>query len=275
MENELKERFINLEEVDSTNTYALKLIDTYEIQKKTELLPKITVIAGKQTGGRGRMNRKFYSPEFAGLYMSTIYFPKERILTPALITPLAAVAVSRALYKKSGIETQIKWVNDIYIGTKKICGILAEGHIDTKKGMVDSVVIGFGLNLFNRAFPESIKNKAGSVFSDKDFTSDEKAIYKQEIAELILEELYALLDNQKEVCSGESGSNEVLKQAMNEYCERSNVIGKTVELFPVINNTRSYKALILDITEKAQLKIQKEDGSIHFIDTGEISMSMD
>ncbi len=273
MDKKIEVRYINLEEVDSTNTYALKLIDTYEIQKKAELLPKITIVAQKQTGGRGRMNRKFFSPQFSGLYMTTIFYPKTRILTPALITPFAAVAVSRALNKKWGIQTQIKWVNDIYIGTKKICGILAEGHIDTKRGIVDSVTIGFGLNLFNKKFPDVLKEKAGSVFPENDFTADEKAIYKDEIRDLILEEFYALLDFEEEVCAGEPGKNQVLMEAMKEYRERSNVIGKTVDMFPVINTAQSYKATILDITDKAQLKIQKEDGSIHFVDTGEITMS--
>lgn len=266
-------RFINFDEIDSTNTYALKMIDTYEIQKKTELLNGTVITADKQTKGRGRMNRKFYSPGFTGLYMSVIYFPKRRIITPSLITPLAAVSVSRALSKKWGIETQIKWVNDIYLDSKKICGILAEGHIDTKKGMVDSVVIGFGLNLFNTRFPDELKDKAGSVFTDKNYTSEEIINLKKELAELITEEFFELLNNEEEICNGEPEKKESLMIAMKEYRDRSFLIGKTVELFPVINNSRRYKVQILDITDKGQLKVLNEDGKIHFVETGEVSLS--
>lgn len=266
-------RYFEFEEIESTNTYALNMINTYDIQKKTNFLNKSVIISNKQTKGRGRMNRSFYSSEMCGLYMSVIYYPKQRIISPALITPLAAVAVNRALKKLWNVDSQIKWVNDIYIDSKKVCGILAEGHVNTKQALIDSVVVGFGLNLFKTKFPDEIAEKAGCIFPDKDFTSDEKVLMKKEIADCILQEFFDLLKYEDSVCSGKIQNCDELQIAMKEYHDKSNVIGKTVELFPVINKQESFKALILDITDNGQLKIQKEDGKIHFYDTGEISMS--
>ena len=83
----------------------------------------LVVVANSQTEGRGRFGRRFYSPENSGIYMSILLKPESKDFNSAFITATAAVAVSRAIENLSGKETQIKWVNDILIGGKKVCGI--------------------------------------------------------------------------------------------------------------------------------------------------------
>ena len=105
-------------------------------------VPEGTVlIAGAQSAGRGRNSRAFASPE-GGLYMSVMLRPQS--VTEALgITPLAAVAVARAIEEQFGLNPGIKWVNDILIDGKKVCGILAEAV----QGERLNVVLGIGVNV--------------------------------------------------------------------------------------------------------------------------------
>lgn len=117
-----------------------KLISTNDEAKRMARngAPEGTVIvAGMQTGGRGRHGKSFYSPE-GGLYMSLILRPKFDGMT--LITPAAAVAVCRAV-NKYGFDCKIKWVNDIYKGDKKVCGILTESDVSEGRA-----VLGIGIN---------------------------------------------------------------------------------------------------------------------------------
>lgn len=123
-----------LEETDSTNTYLKNLIDRSEIYPE----PGTAVWAKRQTGGRGRLGRTFVSPE-GGIYLS-IALPPVNTMT---ITAKAAVAVLRTLRNLCSVEAGIKWVNDIYLNGKKVCGILAEYYKDT-------VILGIGLNYATR-----------------------------------------------------------------------------------------------------------------------------
>lgn len=100
------------------------------------------VIAEKQTKGKGSKEREFVSPT-GGLYMSVLFFPSEMDL--GLVTPMAAVAVKRAIKEKFNLETGIKWVNDLYLNGKKICGILTECKT-TDKGV--TAIIGIGINVY-------------------------------------------------------------------------------------------------------------------------------
>lgn len=102
--------------IDSTNTYAKTLAQNGAPQGTV-------VISEEQTAGRGRMGRSFYSPASTGIYMSIVLRPKLSLEDSLLITTSVAVAVSNAIEKIAYIDTKIKWVNDIYFGDKKLCGI--------------------------------------------------------------------------------------------------------------------------------------------------------
>ena len=110
---------VYLEEVDSTNLEAKRRILAGSLEASL-------VVADRQSAGRGRMGRSFYSPRGSGVYCTLALeanMPMERAVS---LTGAAAVAVMRAIRRLTGVQTSIKWVNDLYLDEKKVCGILAE-----------------------------------------------------------------------------------------------------------------------------------------------------
>ena len=152
----LRPVILRFDSLPSTNTEAT--------QQAVQGAPEgLCVIAREQTQGRGRQQRVWVSPADAGLYFSIVLRPS-RLAERAwpLLTLMAALAVRDALSETCGLETDIKWPNDIMIEERKLCGILAE-TIETKTGR--AVVIGIGINLDDRAFPPELKAVAASVSS--------------------------------------------------------------------------------------------------------------
>ena len=98
------------------------------------------ILARRQKSGRGRRGRSFYSPENAGLYMSIVLRPDRTLKEGLLITTAAATAVCRAVKKICGIDLGIKWVNDLYLHNKKVCGILTEAVTDFESGNIEFAV---------------------------------------------------------------------------------------------------------------------------------------
>ncbi len=125
-----------------------------------------TVVAATQSAGRGRLQRSFHSPR-GGLYFSTVL---RTSLTPAAygaITPYAALAVHRAILRVCGVRTEIKWVNDLLLDGKKLCGILAESGVDRMGAPY--VILGIGINTGSEALPAELRDIACSLpFEDKD-----------------------------------------------------------------------------------------------------------
>ena len=116
------------------------------------------VIAARQTAGRGRQGRAFFSPQ-GGLYMSVILHTQA---DAGLLTTLAAVAVRRAVQRVTGKSLSIKWVNDLLLDGRKVCGILTEGVLDGARRIA---VAGIGVNVYADAFPDEIQDKAGALFA--------------------------------------------------------------------------------------------------------------
>lgn len=141
----------------STNDYA-KQLATEGKQEGT------VVLADSQTAGKGRLGRRFFSPEHSGLYMSLILRPKAFQQDAGLLTACGAVAVHQAILELSGVCTDIKWVNDIYFKNKKLCGILAESQF-TSSGSFDFVILGIGINLVppKEGYAEEIRGTATSL----------------------------------------------------------------------------------------------------------------
>lgn len=165
-----KINIISLEEVDSTNTYAKNLA-------KEGMDEGTVVIAKRQTMGRGRLGRKFYSPSGTGIYMSIILKPETDAESILLITTAAAVAVSQAIENVTGKSTLIKWVNDIYMNEKKVCGILCEGSFRDCHTL-EYAILGIGINISkpDTPFPDEIKNIAGYILEKDDESIKEKII---------------------------------------------------------------------------------------------------
>ena len=139
----LPERYASLpvvlfEKTDSTNTQAKRL--SLEGAEHGTI-----VLACEQTAGRGRSGKSFFSPQ-SGLYITVILKPPAGMADPQKITIAAAVAVCRAIEAQTALVPKIKWVNDVYLDGKKICGILTEAVTDFESGGIESIVVGIGVN---------------------------------------------------------------------------------------------------------------------------------
>ena len=234
-----------LDSVDSTNTYA-------KARARGGARNGHVVIASAQSAGRGRMGRSFFSPDSSGIYMSVIFrgladLPKNA----GRITAFAAVCVCEAISELFGINARIKWVNDVLIEGKKVCGILTESSIDSSSLSFDHTVIGIGINVERTSFPPELEAIACSI---KDH-SDSKAGKRELIAE-ILKRLSPLLDG------------EVPADTMDKYRERSALIGK--EVFTLGNPSIRGTAVAID--DSGSLIIRQTDGSNITLSAGEISV---
>lgn len=121
-------------------------------------------LAPSQKAARGRFSRPFFTPERGGIYMSLHLEPGLPLAQLPSYTLLIAASIVQAISNLLGLETQIKWVNDIYLGQKKIAGVLTEAVSDVETGTVAHLIIGVGINFFVPTFPEELKDKAGSLF---------------------------------------------------------------------------------------------------------------
>lgn len=203
------------------------------------------LIASTQTEGRGRMGRSFFSPDNSGLYMSVLLRPNG-VINPVHITTDAAVAVATAIERVSGKTTGIKWVNDIYIDGRKVCGILAESSL----GENSFVIMGIGINVSppESGFPDDIKMRAGSIFEEKE------EYLREKIAVEILKELYFVKSD---------------ADTLNEYRSRSIIIGKEID---IIKNDTAERGVALEIDNDYSLVVKKEDGSIEKLSSGDVSI---
>lgn len=239
--------------IDSTNTQAKREL----AEKDGKSLHKTVFVAARQTSGRGRLGRPFYSPEESGIYLSIVY-ADGNITKPAVITASAGVAVARALKKIYNVDAKIKWVNDIFVDGKKVCGILTEGVANFETGMIDAAIVGIGINITtNKNQPKELKNIAGSVISS------EKNRKQAELCAEVINEFLLILD----------GGTEEIKKSMQEYKTRSFLVGKEIEISPVINtDDKNYKCIVQDVTEDAKLVVKLKNGEIKILDSGEVSI---
>ncbi|MGN0688448.1 MAG: biotin--[acetyl-CoA-carboxylase] ligase [Oscillospiraceae bacterium] len=142
--------------IDSTNNEA----------KRSAMLgaPHGTVFAADcQTNGRGRHGHAFYSPAQTGLYLSVVLRPEKPLCDCGMITFAAADAVADTIEALTDCEPDIKWVNDILVGGRKVCGILTEAISDIESGMAEAVIVGVGLNVSTADFPPELARTAGSL----------------------------------------------------------------------------------------------------------------
>ena len=162
----LETKLLRFESLPSTNTELAQLAAAGAAEG-------LAIVADEQTAGRGRLQRSWSSPRGAGLYFSILLRPTIPQNYWPLITLLAALAVAEALEEASGLETDIKWPNDLLSGERKICGILGEA-IETPAGR--AVIVGIGINLTQSAFPEELAKVATSVSEATGKPPDREAI---------------------------------------------------------------------------------------------------
>ena len=234
--------------IESTNDYLKQLASNHEQHGKV-------IIANHQTKGKGSNNRAFYSPSNTGIYMSILVRPKISPIDTLLLTPATAVAVANAIESVSHTYPTIKWVNDIYIDNKKVCGILTESCC-VNDTCVSYAVVGIGINVYRplNNFPSDISNIAGYIFeSSSTHTCDIRNILCSKILTNFFEYYDSLLE----------------KSFYNEYKKRLFILNQTV----TISNTNE-KVVPIDIDDNFRLKVQYEDGSQNYISSGEISLNI-
>lgn len=234
---------ISIEEtVTSTNTVLKAFAE--QGAKEGKIL-----IAREQTAGKGRLGRSFYSPKNSGLYMSFLLRPDFDAREALYITTAAAAAVSESIDFVTGVNTEIKWVNDIYYQGKKLCGILTEASIDFESGGLHYAIPGIGINVTNSAFPEELKDVAISLNADE-------TVFTRLSAEII-KRFFGYYDNIGEL------------RFLPGYRRRSFLIGKRITFK---DNEGEKSAEVLDIDDKVRLVVREDNGNITRLSSGEVNL---
>lgn len=246
--------------IDSTNTELMRRVQAAGCDGLTGM-HRMVVAAASQTAGKGRVGRVFYSPEKTGIYFSFLYVPDAGVTEPATYTVASVVGVCRAIESLYHVKTQIKWVNDIYVHGKKVCGILTEGVFNAEHSAVDGVVVGIGINIeTDDSMPEALRRKAGGIIcngSGSDGT--EFRVSRAELLACCMHEIYAILDGGLDF--------------MSDYKARFMHAGKTVTVSPLIgDNGCSYEAVAVGVTDDAGLQVRLADGTERVLHTGEVSL---
>ena len=254
-------------EIDSTNTYAKRLLAEPGTGKKYH---KAIFIAEKQTSGRGRIGRTFVSPAKSGIYFSLIYTPEGGIQEPAKLTACTAVAVCRAIKKLYNYDAKIKWINDIFANGKKICGIGTEGITNFETGMIESAIIGIGINVHKdtTSFSPELSKTAGSLEEALN-TEETGSSFTLNRAQLAAEVCGQVLKIFEEDNSNAASHAAIIK----EYKEASFLLGRELTVFPLIGDQNSsYKATATDIDENAGLIVTLADGTTKTLSSGEVTL---
>lgn len=230
--------------IDSTNNYAKELAS--EGAENGTL-----IISDMQTAGKGRMGRSFYSPSGGSVYMSVILRPQMDMESCQLITSCIAAAVADAVDRVCGTDVKIKWVNDLFLNNKKICGILTEASLNFENGRLDYAVVGIGINLksVKQDCPGELLDIATSI-EDETGKIPKRCLLIAEILKNI--DIYTI-DIEK-------------KKFLEEYRRRSFIIGKRVA---VSKFKEERAAQVMGIGDNAGLIVKYDNGSEETLNSGE------
>lgn len=233
--------------VDGTSAYIdvpckLRVYDivtsTNEIAKLSELpdVP-LVIIADRQTAGKGRLGRRFESPAGTGQYMSFVFRPDFDIRRSLYVTMAAAVGVCRAIEKVTGKHVEIKWVNDLFLNGKKVCGILTEAQSDLESGRIERLITGIGVNCYHGSFPPEVSEIAGSLAeSTSEFS-------RESLAAAMINEVLPLITDPD------------TSRFLDEYRERCFILGREIKIHPSYNDA-GIRARAIDISDDGGLIVE-------------------
>jgi BirA family biotin operon repressor/biotin-[acetyl-CoA-carboxylase] ligase len=243
----LRPTILRFDSLPSTNTEAAR----QAVQGASEGL---CVVAREQTQGRGRAGRTWLSPADAGLYFSLVLRPLHLPQRSwPLVTLMAALAVRDAVLETCGIETDIKWPNDIMAGERKLCGILAE-TVEAETGR--AIILGIGINLNDDAFPPELKTFATSILSLTGRAADH---------EKLLQSLVSALKRRYERLQASDGEEKVI----HEWSQRSSYAeGRRVRVTLV---TEIFYGWTRGLEPDGALRVETEHGEIKIIRAGDIT----
>ncbi len=244
--NKLDCELFFFDEINSTNTKAKELAE--------QGYPGGTiVIARTQTNGRGRLGRKFYSPK-SGLYLSILARPTLIDNEASKITSMCAVATAEAIESVCPLKVYIKWVNDLFVNNKKVCGILTEAGLNLENRNIDYVVIGIGINCAKQTFPTELKDIATSLENECGV-----AVNVNRLAVEIIKKVLQGINN--------VGDSSIIKECR----KRSVLLGKTVT---VLGGDKSFEATATQIDDDGGLVVKLDDGKIKTLKSGEVSVRL-
>ena len=229
--------------VNSTNTMMKELASRGEREWSV-------ILSEEQTGGRGRLGRSFLSPRYTGIYASVLLRPNMSMSKAVFITVAAAVAAARAIEDVSGKKAEIKWVNDIYVGDRKVCGILTEASMNVENGIIDYAVLGIGINAAEpRGGFGALEGIAGALF--------EKAsgLLRAELIALFLNYFSEYYENGFE-------------SSFEEYKRRQYLVGKEIE---VISCDKTEPACAVGVDDECRLVVMMKNGEIRALSSGDVS----
>lgn len=212
------------------------------------------VLANEQTNGRGRRGREFLSPRDKGIYLSMLLRPDSLPTDIAEITAWAAVAVINAIETLYGIAPGIKWVNDLVLGGKKVCGILTESFIESETGYVQHVLVGVGINVTEQAFPQDLSKIATSLSMESD-----RSISRAKLAAQVIQELDHL----------RSSWPREREKYLAAYRRRDITVGRDIV---VLRGDSRRNAVAISIDDHFALNVRYQDGSCETLSSGEVSI---
>ena len=214
------------------------------------------LIAGSQTGGRGRLGRSFSSPDGMGVYLSVILRPNCKPEKIMHLTCAAGVAACRAVEQVSGIRPGIKWINDLVCRKKKLGGILSELGFDPVTGNVAYAIVGIGINCLQKTedFPEELQPVATSL---RELT--DTCCSPARLAAALVEALYAM----------DNALFSKKQQLMDDYRHRCITLGQEIK---VLQSENIRYGTAEDIDADGGLIVRFNDGTVQTVDSGEVSI---
>jgi BirA family biotin operon repressor/biotin-[acetyl-CoA-carboxylase] ligase len=232
-------------ETDSTNLWIKRLAK--------EGAPEGTLaLAEFQSAGRGRLGRSWEVPEGTSVMMSILLRPKFEPQYAPMLTLVMGMAVAKAV-KKFGFDVSIKWPNDVVVSHKKICGILTE--MGVRDGKIDYAVIGVGINVNIKEFPEEMADKATSLYLESGREFD-----RSQIPGLVMEAFEEYYEKFAATCDL-SGLKEEYESILANYNQPVRVLAK-----------EPYEGVARGITDGGELLVEKTDGMIVAVSAGEVSV---
>lgn len=235
------------EEVDSTNNVAKKMAEEGAPHGRL-------VIAENQNAGKGRRGRTWSSPEGTGIWMTFILRPQIHPQAASMLTLVAAMAVRKAVYTETGLETVIKWPNDIVAGGRKICGILTEMSAELE--WINYVVVGVGINANIWKFPDEISDKATSLFLETGRTVDRSRMVSA--YGNAFEEYYNRFV--------ETGSLALLKEEYNSY------LANFHNQVKILDAGGDFVGISKGINDAGELVVTDAEGTERIVRSGEVSV---
>ena len=245
--NWMAENCIYLESVDSTNNYAKRIAE--------DGTPSGTlVVADEQTGGKGRRGRSWSTPKGSNIAMTLLLRPRFRPEHASRMTLLAAMAVTCGIRRVTGLDAGIKWPNDVVVNGHKVCGILTE--MNTEVDYINYVVIGIGINVNQKEFPEEIREIAGSLKLSAGHPVARAGLIASIMEEL--EDLYEVFLKTEDLSA--------LKDEYNRNCV---TCGHEIR---VLEPGHEYTGMTDGINDLGELVVKKADGETVCVYAGEVSV---